>query len=98
MKTRAWVPGKKEWDFIRENICMISPQEMADHFGVTLSILNQEKVEAGIIIEDFMETEASCAEYELDRFLNRFERAKQWSIGLNSYPCDKRIEGAQQCQ
>ena len=81
MKKRAWEPSKKDYEFIRENICMISPQEMADHFGVTLSTLNQEKVEAGIVIDEYTADIISCAEYELDRYLNRMERTNQWSIG-----------------
>ena len=81
MKKRAWEPSKKDYEFIRENICMISPQEMADHFDVTLSTLNQEKVEAGIVIDEHTADIISCAEYELDRYLNRMERANQWSIG-----------------
>lgn len=83
MKKRAWEPSKEDYEFIRENICMISPQEMADHFGVTLSTLNQEKVEAGIVIDEHTADIISCAEYELDRYLNRIERANQWSIGLD---------------
>ena len=81
MKKRAWEPSMEDYEFIRENICMISPQEMADHLNVTLSTLNQEKVEAGIVIDEYTADIISCAEYELDRYLNRMERANQWSIG-----------------
>lgn len=83
MKKRAWEPTKKDYEFIRENICMISPQEMADHFGVTLSTLNQEKVEAGIVIDEYTADIISCAEYELDRYLNRIERTNQWSLDID---------------
>lgn len=83
MKKRAWEPSRQDYEFIRENICMISPQEMADHLGVTLSTLNQEKVEAGIVIDEYTADIISCAEYELDRCLNRFQRAKQWSFNID---------------
>ena len=83
MKKRAWEPSKEDYGFIMENICMISPQEMADHFGVTLSTLNQEKVEAGIVIDEYTADIISCAEYELDRYLNRMERANQWSLDID---------------
>jgi len=80
MKKRAWEPGKKDYDFIRENICIMSPDDMAEYFGVTVSTLNQEKVEAGIVIDDFTAESMSCSEYELDRYLNRMQRTSQWSI------------------
>lgn len=92
MKKRAWEPTKEDYEFIRENICMMSPEEMADHFKVTLSTLNQEKVEAGIVIDEYTAESMSCAEYELDRFLNRFERAHQWSRGLEFVKDLKEIE------
>ena len=83
MKKRAWEPSRQDYEFIVENICMISPQEMADHFGVTLSTLNQEKVEAGIVIDEYTADIISCAEYELDRYLNRMERTYQWSLDID---------------
>ena len=89
MKTKSWIPGKKEWDFIRQNLTLISPQTMADHFGVTLSILNQEKLEAGVVIDDYVDGELATAEYALDRWLNRWERAMQWSTGVELLNCCK---------
>ena len=96
MQTKSWIPGEKEWNFIRQNLTIISPQEMADHFNVTLSVLNQEKLEAGIVIDDYTAEKISTAEYALDRWLNRWERALQWSIDqglLNCCKgfCDRRI-------
>lgn len=75
-KMEKWLPGKKEWDFIRENNEIMSPDEMADYFKITLGELTREKGEMGLTIDE----EGSSREYELHRFLNRFERANTWEI------------------
>lgn len=76
MITEKWLPGKKEWDFIRENNEMMSPAEMADYFKITLGELTREKGEMGLTIDD----EGSTRGYELHRCLNRFERAHTWGL------------------
>ena len=81
MGMEKWLPGKKEWDFIRENNNIMSPGEMADYFGIEPSELTREKHEMGLIIDE----EGSSREYELHRFLNRFERAKVWDFKSDSY-------------
>ncbi|MCK5074110.1 MAG: hypothetical protein KAQ98_11840 [Bacteriovoracaceae bacterium] len=73
-KTEKWLPGKKEWDFIRENNNIMSPDEMASYFGIEHGELTREKHEMGLIIDE----EGSSREYELHRCLNRFERSQAW--------------------
>lgn len=73
-KMEKWLPGKKEWDFIRENNNIMSPDEMADYFGIEPGELAREKHEMGLTIDE----EGSSREYELHRCLNRFERTKAW--------------------
>lgn len=73
-KPEKWLPGKREWDFIRENNNIMSPGEMADYFKITLGELTREKHEMGLTIDE----EGSSREYELHRCLNRFERAHTW--------------------
>ena len=73
-KIEKWLPGKREWNFIRENNDIMSPDEMASHFNITPGELAREKHEMGLIID----VEGSTREYELHRCLNRFERAKAW--------------------
>ena len=80
-KMEKWLPGKKEWDFIRENNEMISPVEMADYFKITLGELTREKGEMGLTVDE----EGSTREYELYRCLNRFERANFWEFKSDSY-------------
>ena len=81
MIIEKWFPGKKEWDFIRENNEMMSPGEMADYFNITPGELAREKREMGLIIDE----EGSTREYELKRCLNRFERANAWEFKSDSY-------------
>lgn len=81
MITEKWLPGKKEWDFIRENNEIMSPAEMADYFGITLGELTREKGEMGLTIDE----EGSTREYELHRILNRWERAHAWEFKSDSY-------------
>lgn len=84
MQTRSWIPEKKDYNFIHQNITIMSPQEMADCFKVSIGILNREKTEMGLIIDDYMEDSVSTAEYELDRWLNRKVLASQWEF---KYKC-----------
>lgn len=81
MITEKWLPGEKEWDFIRKNNDIMSPDEMADYFKITLCELTREKGEMGLTIDE----EGSTREYELKRCLNRFERAKAWGFKSDSY-------------
>ena len=81
MITGKWLPGKREWDFIRENNEIMSPDEMADYFKITLGELTREKHEMGLTIDE----EGSSREYELHRCLNRFERANIWEFKSDSY-------------
>ena len=81
MKTGEWLPGKKEWNFIRENNNIMSPDEMADYFKITLGELTREKSEMGLTIDE----EGSSREYELHRLLNRWERAQAWEFKSEEY-------------
>jgi len=78
MKEKEWLGGKKGWDFIRENNNIMSPIEMADYFGTTTEELTREKFEMGVTVEE----DGANSEYELFRFLNRFERAHSWGNKL----------------
>ena len=51
-KPEKWLPGKREWDFIRENNNIMSPGEMADYFKITLGELTREKYEMGLTIDE----------------------------------------------
>lgn len=93
MQTRSWEPTAKDYQFMRDNVTLISPQTMADHFKVPIGILNREKTEMGLIIDDEVDGGTmATAEYALDRWLNRLERAMQWSIGVELLNCCKGFE------
>lgn len=71
-----WNPGKREWNFIRENIDIMSPAEMADFFKIEMGDLTREKSEMGITIDE----DGSTSGYEAMRFLNRLERTSSWGL------------------
>ena len=83
---------------MRDNVTLISPQTMADHFKVPMGFLNREKTEMGLIIDDEVGGTMATAEYALDRWLNRWERAMQWSIGVELLNCCKSFHERRMCE
>lgn len=76
MKTRKWNPGKKEWDFIRENHDIMNTEEMGEYFGVPPWTILKERLEMGI---ELYEIGVNTHELELNRFLRRWERGNTWN-------------------
>lgn len=75
-----WIPERKDYQFIWDNLEMLSMSEMADALKVGTCSLQRVKEEMGIHIEDYY-GDLGTHELELSRWLNRFGKAKQWTSG-----------------